>query len=130
MVHGRSLFQKFQYAFQYPYLDCTVRKGDTEELAFEFLETLFIFQCLVFLFLNPFTLHTFRFLPYKAVMLDSQVGRANVFRAVCVLTEIAEQVYVVAPYTCITYHVAVTGCDADGVPISGGTFGRIAYKIT
>ena len=130
MVHGCSLFQKIQYAFQYPYLDCTVRKGDTEEFAFEFLETLFIFQCFVFLLLNPFTLHTFCFLSYKAVMLGFQIGRANVFRAVRVLSEIAEQVDVVAPYTCITYHIAVAGCDADGIPIGGDTFRRMVYEIT
>ena len=130
MVHGCSLFQKFQYAFQYPYLDSTVRKGYAEKLAFEFLETVFIFQCHALLFFNPFTFQTFRFLPYKAVMFGFQVGRANVFRIVRVLTEVAEQVNIIAPYPCITYHIAVTGCDTDGIPIGGDTFGRMVYEIT
>ena len=48
----------FLHALQYVDLDCTICKIDTKELGFEFLETLFVFYCLLLLlfYLLPFTL--------------------------------------------------------------------------
>ena len=47
----------FLHALQYVDLDCAVRETDTEKLGFKFLETLFVFHCLLLLlfYLLPFT---------------------------------------------------------------------------
>src|SRR3712207_7180597 len=97
MVHGRSLLQMLPHALQNMDLDCAISKADTEELGFEFLETLFILHYLL-PFRGNLLLCTFSvdFLP-SAVVFGFEVGRAKVLRAVYVPAQSAEHVHIVAP---------------------------------
>src|SRR3712207_8214522 len=96
--------------FQNMDLDCAISKADTEELGFEFLETLFILHYLL-PFRGNLLLCTFSvdFLP-SAVVFGFEVGRAKVLRAVYVPAQSAEHVHIVAPKGNICYIVAVADC--------------------
>ena len=97
MMHSYPFFQMLLHTLQYANLDCAVREMDTEELGFEFLETFFIFDCLL-----PFSLEFFFFslpayLGFYAVVLDLKVFGAKVLRAVNVLAQMAEHIHIIAP---------------------------------
>ncbi len=117
MVHGRSLLQMFTHALQYVDLDCAVREMDTEEFGFEFLETFFVFHCLLLFlgYLLPFPL-SIEFL-LSAVVFGFEVGGTKKLRAVYVLAQAAEHIHIIAPKGNNRYIVAVTDCNLIGLPI-------------
>lgn len=117
MVHYRSFFCKLRHAFQYTDVQCSVRKDDTEEFAFEFAVFLFVLLRFLLPFLQLLAFPLSVAFPYQPVVFGFEVGRANILRAVRVLTKMTEQVYHIAPHRAVGYGVAITDADFNGCPI-------------
>ena len=118
MVHYPSFLHHFLHALYDLGADKAVGEHKSEEDAFGFQIVLPVLNCLLPLLFRPLTLPLQVAFSHQLVVFRFEVGRADVFRAVRVLTQMTQEVYGVAPYGAVRNGVAVTDANLDGCPIS------------
>ena len=97
MVHQPSFRYHFLHALYDLDADKVVGEHKPEEDAFGFQIVLLVLNRLLPLLFSPFTFPLAVAFLHQLVVFGFEVGRANVLRAVRVLSEVAEEVYHVAP---------------------------------
>ena len=97
MVHRPSFLCHFFHALYDFDANKAVGKGKSEEYALSFQILFLVLNRFPALLFSPLMFPLQVALCHQLVVFNFEVGRANVFRAVCVLAEMTQEVYGVTP---------------------------------